>query len=294
MQKRVKTQHLIPYIFMTPATLYLIVILIIPLLQSLWYSFTDFNLIGGEISFIGLKNYQRVVTDPKMLKAIWNTLVFTLSAITLEMLFGLGIALILNRELRGKRLITTIFMLPMVITPSIIALIWQTLFWNMSYGLINYGLSLLGLPPQPWLSDETLALIAVILTEAWQQTPFVGLIILAGLQALPIAPFEAATIDGASRWQKIRHITLPLLKPIILVALLFRTVFTLRVFDLIFILTSGGPGIATYVMSIAIQLEFFTFFNVGVASAMSWILLAISALISLIYMKFLYTEMGGL
>jgi multiple sugar transport system permease protein len=266
--------------------------LIVPLSQSLWYSFTNYNLISGESSFVGLKNYQRILTDPTMLKAIWNTLVFTLSAVTLEMLFGLGIALILNRELRGKRLITTIFMLPMLITPSIIALVWQTLFWNMSYGLINYGLSLLGLPQQPWLSDETLAWIAVILTETWEQTPFVGLIILSGLQALPIAPFEAATIDGASRWQKIRHITLPLLKPVIMVALLFRTIFTLRVFDLIFILTAGGPGTATYVMSIAIQQEFFSFFNVGVASAMSWILLAISALISLVYMKILYTEMG--
>jgi len=289
---RLKTRFLIPYFFIAPAFLWIIVMLIVPLSQSLWYSFTNYNLISGESSFVGLKNYQRILTDPTMLKAIWNTLVFTLSAVTLEMLFGLGIALILNRELRGKRLITTIFMLPMLITPSIIALVWQTLFWNMSYGLINYGLSLLGLPQQPWLSDETLAWIAVILTETWEQTPFVGLIILSGLQALPIAPFEAATIDGASRWQKIRHITLPLLKPVIMVALLFRTIFTLRVFDLIFILTTGGPGTATYVMSIAIQQEFFSFFNVGVASAMSWILLAISALISLVYMKILYTEMG--
>ncbi|MBC7092134.1 MAG: sugar ABC transporter permease [Nitrososphaeria archaeon] len=266
--------------------------LIMPLAQSLWYSFTDYNLIQGVSSFVGLKNYQRILTDPDMIKAIWNTLVFTVSAITLEMLLGLGIALILNRELRGRRFITTAFMLPMLITPSIIALIWQTLFWNMSYGLINYGLSLFGIPPQPWLSDEKLAMIAVILTEVWEQTPFVGLIILSGLQALPVAPFEAATIDGASRLQKLRHITLPLLKPVIMVALLFRTIFTLRVFDLIFILTAGGPGTATYVISIAIQQEFFNFFNVGVASAMSWILLIISAVISLIYIKILYTEMG--
>ncbi|MEM3715029.1 MAG: sugar ABC transporter permease [Nitrososphaeria archaeon] len=289
---KLKKSFLLPYFFITPAFLWLLVILIIPLSQSLWYSFTDYNLIRGMSSFVGLKNYQRVLTDPNILKAIWNTLIFTVSAITLEMLFGLGAALLLNSMGRGRRIITLIFMLPLLVTPSVIALVWQTLFWNMSYGLINFGLNLLGIPSQPWLIDDKLAMIAVILTEVWQQTPFVGLIILSGLQALPLAPFEAATIDGASRLQKLCYITLPLLKPVIIVSLLFRTIFTLRVFDLIFILTSGGPGTATYVISIAIQQEFLTFFNVGVASAMSWILLVISALISLVYIKILYTEMG--
>ncbi|MEM3385485.1 MAG: sugar ABC transporter permease [Nitrososphaeria archaeon] len=284
---------LIPYLLVMPCVLYLLLMFIIPFAMSLWYSFTDFSLVRGfgEINFIGIENYLKMFRDPVTLNAIFLTILFTASVICLQLIYGLASALILNTVKRGLRLVTTIYMLPMVIAPSIIALIMR-FQWSYNHGLINYFLSFLGVPPLSWLGDENLALIAVILTEVWHQSPFVGLTILAGLQALPVAPYEAANIDGASRLQCFRYITVPLLKPVILVALLFRTIFTLRLFDIIFILTGGGPGRATYVLSMDIYYEFLSHYEIGYASAISWILAILTMMLSFVYLKTIYKEWG--
>lgn len=286
-----KKLALIPYFLVMPCVLYLLIMFIVPFSMSLWYSFTDFSLVRGfeAINFVGLNNYFKMFRDPITLNAIFLTILFTVSVIFLQLIFGLSSALILNTVKKGLRFITTIYMLPMVIAPSIIALIMR-FQWSYSHGLINYFLSFLGVPPLSWLGDENLALIAVILTEVWHQSPFVGLTVLAGLQSLPLAPYEAANIDGASRLQRFRYITLPLLKPVIMVALLFRTIFTLRLFDIIFILTGGGPGRATYVLSIDIYYEFLSHYEIGYASSISWILALITMMLSFVYLKTLYKE----
>jgi multiple sugar transport system permease protein len=282
---------LTPYFLVLPCVSYLILMFIFPFSLSLWYSFTDFSLVRGfeSINFVGLNNYFKMFRDPVVLNAIFLTILFTVSVIILQLILGLGSALILNTVKKGFRVVTTIYMLPMVIAPSIIALIMR-FQWSYSHGLVNYFLSLIGIAPLSWLGDENLALIAVIFTEVWHQSPFVGLTVLAGLQALPVAPYEAANIDGASRWQRFRYITLPLLKPVLMVALLFRTIFTLRLFDIIFILTGGGPGRATYVLSIDIYYEFLSHYEIGYASAISWVLALITMVLSAVYLKSIYKE----
>ncbi|MBS7649707.1 sugar ABC transporter permease, partial [Candidatus Bathyarchaeota archaeon] len=187
-----------------------------------------------------------------------QTLKFVSIAVALEFTLGFILALILNQDIRGGRIYRFICILPMMLMPTIIGFIWKFLYHG-DIGLINYVLSFLGIQRRPWLGNADTAMYAIILTDVWQWTPFCFLVLLAGLQSLPIEPFEAAKIDGASRWLIFKNITIPLLKPSIIVALLFRTIDSFKIFDLIYVMTHGGPGNATMVMSLYIYRWAFIF-----------------------------------
>lgn len=272
-----------PALYISPAFIVLFIILIYPLGYSFWLSFHEWTLRGFKkgIPFIGLENYIDLFSNPEFLKTLRITFTFVILAIGIEFVLGMGLALLLNHELKGRGLMRSIILIPMMCTNVVIGLTWRLLF-NYEFGLVNYYLNWIGLTSVNWLSDASVALPAIIIVDVWNTTSFVALLILAGLQTLPEEPYEAATIDGASGWQLFIYLTLPFLRPTILVVLLWRFIDTFRIFDVIYLLTAGGPARATETVSIYVYRNGFHFFNLGYASASSYIMILIMLVIGAI------------
>jgi multiple sugar transport system permease protein len=270
-----------PVLFISPAFIVIAVILIYPLGYSLWLSFHEWTLRGFRqgIPFVGLQNYRDLFSNPDFLNSLRITATFVILAVGIEFVLGMGLALLLNHDLRGKNIIRALILLPMMCTNVVIGLTWRLLL-NYEFGLVNYYLGVIGAGPFEWLSKPAVAFSAVILVDVWNTTSFVALLLLAGLQALPEEPFEAARIDGASAWQSFTNITLPLLRQTILVVLLWRMIDTFRIFDVIYLLTAGGPARATETVSIYVYRYGFQSFNLGYASAASYIMILIMLIIA--------------
>ncbi len=273
------------WIFPLPALLFIILMMVFPLLYTFFVSLTDWDLTsGGVVSFIGLDNYISLLKEPRFHNALGLTFYFTFSALIIETVLGIIIALILNREFRGKSLVKFILLLPLVATPVAIGLAW-TLFYEPTIGLGNYALHLLGLPASKWLASNLTVIPSLVLIDIWEWTPMISLIVLAGLAGLPEDPFEAANIDGANRFQAIRYVTLPLLKPTILIAVTLRLIDVLKTFDIIYATTSGGPGFASETLNIYSYNLGFGYFRFGAASASLMILFGIVLVCSVILLK---------
>ncbi|MBW7885980.1 MAG: sugar ABC transporter permease [Caldilineaceae bacterium] len=274
------------WLLVLPTFAVMLVILALPLLFSLYLSFNkwDLTVVPSRIEWIGLTNYLRVLRDSETWRAIQFTFLYTVASVAGSFVIGLVLALLLNRAPVGRGLFAAILTLPMMMTPIVSGLVWRLLY-NPTFGDINH---IFGLGNLSWLGEIHLARIAVIVTTIWQSTPFIMILLLAGLQSLPEEPFEAALIDGASRWQSLRYVTLPLLMPTMMVALLIRTIFEFRAFDVIWILTTGGPAGSTETLSLLNFRISFRHFAVGEGAALSWIMLVITALISFGYIYFLY------
>ncbi|HBG16905.1 MAG TPA: sugar ABC transporter permease [Firmicutes bacterium] len=241
--------------------------MIFPVLYTFYVSLTDWDMIsGGRISFIGLDNYVNLLKEPRFFNSIKLTLYFTIMAVGIEVVLGVAIALILNRDFRGKNLVKLILLLPMVATPVAIGLAW-TLFYEPTIGLGNYALKLLGLPASQWLGSSKMVIPSLALVDIWEWTPMITLIVLAGLASLPQEAFEAALVDGATPLQIIRDVTLPLLRPTILIALVLRCIDALKTFDIIYVMTTGGPGFASETLNIYAYNLSFNYFRFGAASA---------------------------
>lgn len=272
-----------PVFYIAPAFIIIAIILIYPLGYSLWLSFHEWTLRGFRlgIPWVGLQNYLNLFANSEFVNSLRITGVFMLAAVGIEFVLGMGLALLLNHDLRGKNLMRSLILLPMMCTNVVIGLTWRLLL-NYQFGLVNYYLTAVGLQPVEWLSKPAVALPAVIMVDVWNTTSFVALLLLAGLQALPEEPFEAARIDGASTWQSFVHITLPLIRQTILVALLWRVIDTFRIFDVIYLLTAGGPARATETVSIYVYRYGFQSFNLGFASAASYIMIVIMLVIAAI------------
>jgi multiple sugar transport system permease protein len=236
-------------------------------------------------------NFSRLFSDAFFQSALLHTLVYALLALTCELLLGLGLALLLNHEMRARSLFRAALLVPMMLPPVVVGVVWR-LALNPNFGAVNGTLKSFGLNTESltWTASPRLAFLSVVAVDVWQWTPFVFLILLAGLQAIPQEPYEAARMDGSSAWQTFRFITLPLLKPAILIVLLLRTMDLLRVFDQIFILTEGGPGFATETVSLYIYRAAFRFGNFGYAAAMSFVLLLVTNAISLVYIRLLQKQ----
>ena len=218
--------------------------------------------------FAGLQNFTRLLTDQQFHIGLRNTLVFTVSSVTIEFLLGLGLALLLDRYVRKLNVLKTLLMLPMMLPPVAVAITWK-LIYEPQFGILNELMFNLGLPPQAWAGDARLAMLSLIIADVWQWTPFMFLLMLAGLASLPIEPYEAAAIDGASSWRQFRDLTLPFLKPVIAIALLLRIMDALRLFDLVFILTGGGPADRTKTLSLYIYQVAYRFADQSYAAAIS-------------------------
>ena len=275
-------------VLITPALVVLLSLSIYPLIYSITISLQTETADGIKW---GVSNFTRLISDAFFLTAMAHTFIYAVVALVFEFLIGLSLALLLNSQIRGRTLFRAALLVPMMLPTVVVGVVWR-LMLNPTFGAINGTLKEVGVNTEPltWTASPKLALLSVIAVDVWQWTPFVFLVLLAGLQAIPQEPYEAALIDGSSRWQTFRYVTLPLLKPAILIALLLRTMDLLRVFDQIFILTEGGPGFATETISLYIYRTAFRFFDFGYAAAMSFVLLALTNVISTIYIRFLQTK----
>lgn len=279
-----RAHDLFPFVFLAPCVVLLLALTVYPLLYVVRISL--YRLTPAGETFVGWEHFLRLARDPFFWRALGQTLIFAVGSLTLEFLLGLSLALLLHSQIRGRSLWRALFLLPMILPPVVVGVIWR-LIYNPNFGVLNGALALLGADVSrlTWLADPSVALLAIIAVDVWEWTPFVFLILLAGLQAIPEEPYEAARIDGSSAWQTFVHITLPLLAPAILVALLLRTLDLLRLFDLVFILTQGGPGFATETISLYIYKTAFRFYDFGYAAAMSFVLLAVTLALSHFYIR---------
>lgn len=256
-----------------PLALMLSAVMLYPLAFSAWISLHDYRLTRlDDVRWIGLENYAFGITDPGFLNAMANTLVFVAGAVTLELILGLSIAILLQRLIVFKNVIRSILLAPMFITPIAVGLMFRFLL-NAELGVVSHYLGKIGITID-WFGPD-LALFSIILIDVWQWTPFMVLMFLAGLESLPKAPFEAARIDGASAWLTFRAVTLPMLMPVITVAVIIRALDAFKVFEYVFAITRGGPGDATETIMYHIYQTGFRFFRMGEAAAAAFMLIAV-------------------
>ena len=274
------------YVFLLPAVILILLLSIFPLLFSLVLSFLSWDLsrLQGGIQFAGLNNFIQLMQD----KRFWNTarvtLTFVVGATTLQYALGLGIAMLLNREIRFRRFFRVVFLLPMMLTPAAVGYLGRMLF-NETQGPVNDIIGRLGGPAIPWTSNSTLALPSLILVDTWEWTPFMIIVLLAGLQSLPPEVFEAATVDGASAWQTFRNITFPLLLPTSVTVILIRALEAFKLFDIVAVMTGGGPGTSTESVTWYTYLAALTYGRLGYASAMAYSLLIMVTIFCLLFLS---------
>lgn len=279
----------IQWIFPLPAVLFILLMMAFPVVFTLGVSLTNWSMVAGGVSrFVGLENYTNMLKDERFWNAFANTLYFTALTMIAETVLGVAIAVILDRNFIGKGLVKTIFLLPMVTTPVAIGLAW-TLFYEPTIGLANYALKLFGLPLSKWIAAEGSVIPSIAIVDIWQWTPMIVLIVLAGLAGLPRDPFESAIVDGAKSRQIFFRITLPLLTPTILVAVVLRSIEAFKTFDIIYSMTGGGPGYSSETLNILAYKQGFGYYKFGVASstlfALFFIVLTSSLIVLLIRKK---------
>lgn len=274
------------YIFPAPAFLVVGLIIVYPVIYTGWMSLQEWFASSLTLpKYIGAANYQKILTaDPRFREAFFRTLWFTLVAVSFETALGVTMAVIFNREFWGKGLVRTLSILPMMATPTAISLVF-VMMYHPTLGVLNYLVTRLGLPLFTWTYSSRTALYAIALVDVWEWTPLIMLIAMAGLASLPKEPYESAKIDGASAFQCFYLITLPLLRPTLVVAILFRAIDALKTFDIIFVMTQGGPSNASETINILLFNQAFSYFNMGYASSMAVALFAIIMGICLILMK---------
>ena len=258
------------YLSLAPTGLFFVALTLLPLANLVWLSFFHVEWSAGhqDHSFVGLANYLRLGGDSLFLAGIVNTIIFVLASTAAQVTIGLALALLCSRIGRHSRVYRTLLLLPILIPGIIIGAIWR-LMYNFQFGIINQALAGFGIEPLDWLGSPSLALLSVILVDIWHWTPFSFLLLLVAVENLPGEVSEAARIDGASAWQEFRNVTLPMLLPAIAVTFAFRAVIALKVFDEIYLLTGGGPGTATEVVSFTIYQRLFVQDDIGYGSAMS-------------------------
>jgi multiple sugar transport system permease protein len=259
---------------LAPALVLFAGVAVLPLGELLAMSVSRIDWIQGKAqwTFIGGAQYVQVLRDALFRAGVVNTLVFALAAVAAQMVLGFLLALMTTRVGRGRTAYRTVFILPILVPGIVIGAIWK-LMYNFDFGVLNQMLGALGLPAVDWLGNASTALLAVVAVDVWHWTPFVFLLMLAGLESLPQDVYEAARVDGATFLQELRHITLPMMVPTIVVTLVFRAIAGIKVFDEIYLLTGGGPGTATEVVSFTIFRRFFTEGQMGYGSAMSIVVL---------------------
>ena len=263
------------YVFLFPGLFVLIGILIFPIIFTIRLSLSGWNSYTPEVNFIGITNYIRLFTDdPRFWESFFRLSFLSVTTVILQYIIGFALALIVWREIKFKRFFRVIFLIPMMTTPVIMTVIWRT-FFHESLGPVNDLLGNLGVEPILWLSDPVIAKFTVIIVEVWQWTPFMFLLLLAGLLSLPKEPFLAAAIDGASPFRKFVNVTFPLMAPISIGAIIIRLIEASKIMDTVFVLTSGGPGTATETSSFYIYIKGLREFQMGYAATLSFTYLVI-------------------
>jgi multiple sugar transport system permease protein len=268
--------------FILPLVLFVSLFVLVPVVGTFWSSlWQDVTFIARK--FIGVENYARLFNDQQFWQSTLFTVLFPLVSVALEMLFGMAVALVLNERFRFRGLVRGITLIPWAIPSVIGARVWQ-LIYRYDYGLANYIVEHLGITPVNWLGTPVGAFLSLVLADVWRTTPFVAIILLTGLQTVPEDLYKQARIDGTNMAQRFFKITLPIIKPIVIVALLFRTIDAVRVFDLIYVITGGGPGGVTTSLSVY-GYKFFLLGDFGYGSSVSIVLFIMAFLMALVYIK---------
>ncbi|MCH2077997.1 MAG: sugar ABC transporter permease [Rhodobacteraceae bacterium] len=275
-----RANRITPYLFMAPAAVIMAIALLYPLGFMVYGSFRDWDPSQsiGETEFVGFKNYVTLWFDPAFRESLSVTLIFAFSVVTAEMILGVGLALLLDRNIRGMSLLRTLFILPMMIAPVVVGLMWRYMY-HPTVGTFNRTLKSMGLEGVDWLGQH--ALLSVIIADIWQWTPFIFILALAALQSLPRSALEAARIDGATAWQQIIHIKLPLMMPVLVVTALLRLIDAFKVLEVILVMTEGGPGLSTEIVALRISRTATEFRELGTAAAMSNYLLILLLLFTI-------------
>lgn len=272
-------KKLIGITFVLPCTIVLLLMIVFPLLQTFTFSFSNIKLPYFELSFAGFDNFINAFSKPGILKIVGNTIVWTVSLVLLRLLLGLGSALVMSVDVKGITVLRIVALLPWIVPSIVKANIWRWMYAS-DFGVINGTLRTLGLNKFAlnWLGSPKTALPSVIVAATWAGYPFVMMILISAIHSLPNEPFEAAKIDGANSFQLFRHITLPGIKPVLFIIIALESIFAINTFDLIFVMTGGGPVGATEIFSLLIKRLVFTSFDFGAASAVSVVLLLIPVL----------------
>lgn len=277
----------VAYLLLLPSVLYLLVMSVYPMVYSLWLAVRNYLIYRPDLSsFAGLGNFWDLAHNAIFWTSFRVTLEFSAAAVTLEFLLGFAIAALLDRQMRGIGVLRTLLVIPVLVSPVAMGLTFRYMY-APSYGLINYLLQHAGLPRLNWIVSTTWALPAAILVDVWEWTPFMVLILLSGMQSVPVDIVEAADLDGLNRWQQLRRIILPVIRPVVLVILLIRLIDSIRGFDLIYILTRGGPATATYLLSLHSYIKGFTEGDMGSASAIAWTTVVLVNILAVIFLRLL-------
>ncbi len=275
------------YLLSAPSVLIILLIILFPITFAIISSFFDYTLINKSFNnFIGLDNYINSIKDEQLFNSISVTFFFVFLVVLFEFMLGFFIALLLNSINRFKSIYYFILLLPLLINPIVVGLIWR-MFLHPQLGILNYLLSLISIDPVNWLGDPKMAFVTIIFVDIWHQVSFMIILLLAGLSAIPKEPYEAARSDGAGILGCFIHITLPYMRPVIIVTILIRLIFAIKTYDLIYIMTKGGPGDSTDLISYYIYRSAFISLDLGEAAAMSTILLLIIIILTLPLFKYM-------
>ena len=269
-----------------PSLLLLLITTTAPLVYLGWTSFFRLDMTMPWLSgFAGLDNYGKMLGDPRFMNSLWLTVVYTSSTVCLQILVGLSLAMLVQQIPRGQALLRIAAILPIVLAPVVVGLFWRTLVLAPDVGLVDLVTRALGLGSQNWLGDPQLALISVIAIHTWQWTPFTFLVFLATLATLPADVYEAARLDRANAWQRFRYLTLPLIRPAIIMVVIMRTMTALSAFAAIFAATGGGPGSSTEILNLYAYRTSFTELNLGYGSSLAMVLLGLTLAVSYVMFK---------
>lgn len=274
------------YLFLSPTLLIFSVFILFPVVFSLYLSFHRWNMFSTETSFTGLENYARIIGSEEFWSVLGNTLVYTLGTVPVNMILALIVAYFLNKKIAGKKFLRVAFFTPVVISPVAAAVIWRWIY-EPNFGLLNYGLSWFGVSSVNWLNDPTAAMFALIVMGVWKTFGVNMVLFSAGLQGIPDHYYEAAELDGAGPWSRFWHITLPLLSPTTFFILVMSVIGSFQVFDLVYVLTSGGPLGATKVLVFYLYEHAFKFFEMGYASAIAYFMFAMIFILTLLQIRYL-------
>ena len=267
-----------PLLLLLPAMVVLLLLVVFPTLYLFYLSLSRWDIMTSAPRFIGLGNFREMFSaDPMFWESLRISTVFTVGAVAVEYGFGLALAVGLNRKLPGLGLIRTLLIVPMAMTPVVTGIVWRMLY-DPTFGMINYLLGQVGISGQAWVAQSSTALYALMVVDIWQWTPFMFLVLTAGLQSLPSDPFEAARVDGASRWQTFWQIAFPLLWPVSLLAILLRAIDAWKVFDIVYAVTKGGPGTSTQTLNFYSYTKGFQWFDLGYAAALIVVVLFVATI----------------
>lgn len=272
-------------LFPLPAVIFVVVLMVFPVGYTFFLSFTNWTLTSGRpLEVVGLASYLQVLKEPRFLQSLGRTFYFTFASVIFEMLLGTALALVLHRNFFGKGLMKTLLLLPLVATPVAIGIVFN-LFYDPTIGILNYVLSVLGLPQSGWVSDAATVMPSLIIVDIWQWTPMITIIVLAGLAGLSTEPYESAMVDGANSRQVLFRITLPMLMPTILTAVILRAIDALKTYDIIYSMTRGGPGYSSENLNVLAFKYSFEYFRMGQSAVMLVFLFIIVMAFSLLVMR---------